>query len=632
MKTQTSSKHISLPEVHRTVDIPASSGKKFKRLLAFLGPAYLVSVGYMDPGNWATDIEGGARFGYTLIWVLLMSNLIAILLQTLSARLGIATGRDLAQACRDNYPKPIAYSLWILCEVAIAACDLAEVLGTAIGLNLLFGIPVLWGVLITAVDTIFLLAIQNIGVRKFEAFILSLVFTIGLCFIVELFLAKPVVSNVMTGFIPHLPDGALYVAIGIIGATVMPHNLYLHSALVQTRAFNPSPEGKKSAAKYNLIDSVVALNAAFFVNAAILIIAAAVFYKNGVVVTELQQAHALLTPLLGTSLAGGAFAIALLAAGQSSTLTGTLAGQIVMEGFIRFKMRPFLRRFITRMLAIVPAVIVLTRAGEHGTYDLLILSQVVLSLQLPFAIIPLIHFTSDSKLMGKDLANKLWVKILAWISAAIIVGLNIKLVLDKTTEWMLTSGNPILIGVLVIPCAVVITGLLLYVTVQPLFRKRRERHAPSWQSIVDRVTPAHGSQDIFYKTIAVAIAHEEGDAEVLRHAVAMVRRHNAHLVLVHVVEGAVGDVYGHETYDAETRDDEDYMIHLNDALSEQGISVTTALGYGDAPKEIIRLVTESNADVLIMGSHGHRGIKDIFFGTTISPVRHGLTIPVLIIR
>ena len=367
----------------------------FRRLFAFAGPAYLVSVGYMDPGNWATDIEGGSRFGYTLIWVLLMSNLMAVLLQTLSARLGIVTGYDLAQGCRKEYSKKLSVFLWLLAEIAIAACDLAEVLGTIIGLNLLFGLPLLWGCLITAFDTFLLLAIQRLGVRKMEAFIVMLITTIGIGFLIEIFFAQPNWHGVISGFVPHLENGALFVAIGIIGATVMPHNLYLHSSLVQSRNISNTHTGKTEACKFNLIDSAIALNGAFFVNAAILIMAAAVFYSRGIVVTEIQQAHSLLAPILGTNIAPIVFGVALVAAGQSSTLTGTLSGQIVMEGFLNIKLLPWLRRLITRGLALLPAVIVIGISGNQGTFKLLIFSQVILSLQLPFAIIPLIHFTSD---------------------------------------------------------------------------------------------------------------------------------------------------------------------------------------------------------------------------------------------
>ncbi|MFM8437058.1 MAG: Nramp family divalent metal transporter, partial [Candidatus Kapaibacterium sp.] len=397
--TPTPPSDVSLSEIHRSVAVPARDSR-WKKLMAFFGPAYLISVGYMDPGNWATDIEGGSRFGYTLVWILLASNLMAVLLQTLSARLGIASGRDLAQACRDNYPRPVALSLWLLCELAIAACDLAEVLGTAIGLQLLFGLPLLAGVLITAVDSLFFLAIQNLGVRKFEAFILSLVLLVGLCFVYQLTLSNPSIGGILGGCVPSLPADAVFVALGIIGATVMPHNLYLHSALVQTRSFATTDEGKKSAARYNIIDTTIALNAALLVNGALLVLAASTFHVNGIEVTDLGQAHQLLTPILGTSAAATAFAIALIAAGQSSTLTGTLAGQIVMEGFLRFKMRPVLRRLLTRSVAIIPAIVLLTTSGESGTYSLLLLSQVILSLQLPFAIVPLIHFTSSRSIMG----------------------------------------------------------------------------------------------------------------------------------------------------------------------------------------------------------------------------------------
>ena len=418
----------SLPEIFSSVGIPPT-GNWLRKLLAFAGPAYLVSVGYMDPGNWATDIEGGARFGYQLIWVLLLSNWMAILLQTLSARLGLFAGRDLAQACRDYYSRPVSFALWILCEIAIVACDLAEVLGSAIGLNLLFGIPLLWAVLITAADVLLLLALQKHGIRKMEAFIVSLVVIVGLCYVVEIFLAKPAFGEILSAAVhPRLPNESLYVAIGILGATVMPHNLYLHSSLVQSRRVKRTEDDLKAAAKFNLIDSCLALNLAFFVNAAILIMSAAVFHRNGVVVTEISQAHATLAPLVGTALSSTLFAVALLCAGQSSTITGTLAGQIVMEGFLRIRIRPWLRRLITRSLAIIPAVIVIALKGEQGTYQLLILSQVILSFQLPFAIVPLVQFTSSKEKMGR-FANPIWLKTIAWLVAGFIIALNIRLLM-----------------------------------------------------------------------------------------------------------------------------------------------------------------------------------------------------------
>ncbi len=405
--------------------------------MAFMGPAYLVSVGYMDPGNWATDIEGGARFGYTLIWVLLMANLMAVLLQTLAARLGVVTGLDLAQGCRREYPRYLNLFLWILAEIAIAATDLAEALGTIIGLNLLFGLPLLWGCAVTAFDTALLLGLLKLGVRKMEAFIVMLVATIGGCFVLEVFLAQPQWSSIAAGFKPTLNSQSLYIAIGMIGATVMPHNLYLHSCLVQSRRISKTFVGRAQACKYNFLDSALALNLAFFVNAAILIMAAASFHTRGIVVTEIQQAHKLLEPILGAHIAPIAFAVALLAAGQSSTLTGTISGQVVMEGFLNIRMRPWLRRILTRSIALAPAVVVIAIAGEAGTYRLLILSQVVLSLQLPFAIIPLIHFTSDKQKMGPFASGRL-LKMAAWIIAAVIVALNLKLVFDEVVGWSAT--------------------------------------------------------------------------------------------------------------------------------------------------------------------------------------------------
>ncbi len=626
--TSQSSENPSFSNIHQSVKIP--NDNRWKKVFAFFGPAYLVSVGYMDPGNWATDIEGGARFGYALVWVLLMSNLMAVLLQTLSARLGIVTGRDLAQACRDNYPAPVAYSLWFLAEIAIAACDLAEVLGTAIGINLLFHFPVLWGVIIAGFDTFLLLLIQNFGVRKFEAFIVTLVATIGGCFLVELFLSKPDIMMVTKGFAPSLPEGALFVAIGIIGATVMPHNLYLHSSLVQTRAVEPTNEGKRIAAKYNFLDSVIALNAAFFVNAAILILAASTFHKNGVVVTELQQAHELISPLLGTTLAGTLFAVALLAAGQSSTLTGTLAGQIVMEGFLHFKMRPFLRRLITRMVAIIPAIWVLLTAGETGTYQLLILSQVILSLQLPFAIIPLIHFTSDRRQMG-EFASKPLVVFFSWVVAVIIIVLNIKLVIDKSTEFLSAQSSIFpKIGILVV--SIVLVLLLIYIIVKPfLDRTNRGKSRKPTFTMLDEGANLRLDRPS-YTRVGVTIAFSDNDKKVLSEACSIARQHNAELYLFHVVEGVGGVVYGGAAFDAEAREDELYLRRVGDALIAEGIATKCFLGFGDVPKAIVGLCKEHNVELLVMGGHGHRGLWDFVFGATISPVRHELSIPMLIVR
>lgn len=423
----------SLQEVHRTVTVP--KGLSFwRKLLAFSGPGYLVAVGYMDPGNWATDLAGGSKFGYSLLSVILISNIMAIILQSLCAKLGIVTGRDLAQACRDHYSKPVAMALWLLCEIAICACDLAEVIGSAIALNLLFGLPLVWGVCITALDVLAVMYLQNKGFRYIEALVVTLVATVGCCFLAEIIFSQPNVAAVMGGFIPKLeiiknPE-MLYIAIGILGATVMPHNLYLHSSIVQTRKYEQNVEGKKEAIKFATLDSTIALMFALFINAAILIVSAAAFHTRGQNdVAEIQDAYKLLSPTLGVTFASVIFAVALLASGQNSTLTGTLAGQIVMEGFLNIRLRPWLRRLITRGIAIIPAVIVTVMYGESGTAKLLILSQVILSLQLSFAVIPLVMFTSDKKKMGQ-FANALWMKIVAWSVTAIIVVLNAKLLFD----------------------------------------------------------------------------------------------------------------------------------------------------------------------------------------------------------
>jgi manganese transport protein len=598
----------------------------FRRLLAFAGPAYLVSVGYMDPGNWATDIEGGARFGYTLIWVLLMSNMMAVLLQTLSARLGIVAGLDLAQASRNEYSRPVNFFLWVLAEIAIAACDLAEVLGTIIGLNLLFGLPLLWGCVITLFDTFLLLAIQRLGVRKMEAFIIMLVGTIGACFLIEVLLAQPDWGGVIRGVVPSLPPSALYVAIGIIGATVMPHNLYLHSSLVQSRAIADTDEGKAEACKFNLIDSTVALNAAFFVNAAILIMAAATFNSRGLVVTEIQQAHSLLEPILGASIAPVAFAIALVAAGQSSTLTGTIAGQVVMEGYLNIRLRPWLRRLLTRGLAIIPAVIAIIILGDRGAYDLLILSQVVLSLQLPFATIPLIHFTSDKATMGR-FANRLWVKIIAWIVAAIIVALNLKLVYDTVRGWL--DGSPFWLWIIVLASVAAMLGVLLYITFEPLFRRREEVLA---QRQIHSTDIIGGIQPLLLRNIAVALEHTGGDVTVLSAALDMAQRHNARLTLLHVVDTPGSMVFGKESRSRHSIEDQEYIDAVAQEVSGLDVEVATMLRHGNPVDEIIAAVRDGGFDMLVLGSHGHRGLADLIYGQTITGVRHRVTVPLLIVR
>ena len=424
---------VSLAEVHRSVVVPVTASF-WRKLLAFSGPGFLVAVGYMDPGNWATDLAGGAKFGYALLFIVMLSNFMAILLQHLCIKLGVATGRDLAQACRDHYSTPTVWFLWILCEIAISACDLAEVVGSAIALQLLFGIPLVWGCVITCLDVLAVLYLQNKGFRYMEALVITLIATIGSCFAAELIFSKPSFVGVMLGFAPspHIVtnQAMLYIGIGIIGATVMPHNLYLHSSIVQTRKFEQTPEGKREAIKYASIDSAGALMFALFINAAILILAASAFHWSGHEnVAQIQDAYKLLSPLLGVSFASALFAIALLASGQNSTLTGTLAGQIVMEGFLHIRLRPWLRRLITRALAIVPAVLVIGVFGESKTTQLLIVSQVVLSMQLGFAVWPLMRFTDEKAKMG-EFANRLWLKILGWATAAIIIVLNVKLLFD----------------------------------------------------------------------------------------------------------------------------------------------------------------------------------------------------------
>jgi manganese transport protein len=427
----------SLSEVYRTV--PVSHATWWRKILAFAGPGYLVAVGYMDPGNWATDLAGGSAFGYTLLAVIMLSNLMAILLQGLSAKLGIVTGRDLAQACRDHFGPTTNFALWVLCEIAIAACDLAEIIGAAIAMNLLFGIPLTWGVLITAVDVMLILYLQNKGFRLLEALVIALIATIGACFLFEIILSRPDMLGIAKGFIPS-PEivtnpAMLYIAMGILGATVMPHNLYLHSSIVQTRQYEQTTSGKREAFKFAFLDSTIALSFALFINAAILIVSAATFHRAGRNdIAEIQDAYLLLTPLLGAG-ASTAFALALLASGLNSTITGTLAGQIVMEGFLNIRLRPWLRRLITRMIAIIPAVIVSILYGASGTAKLLVLSQVILSLQLSFAVFPLVMFTSDRAKMG-EFVNASWVKALAYLVAFVIAILNIWLLYQTFMEWL----------------------------------------------------------------------------------------------------------------------------------------------------------------------------------------------------
>ncbi|MBI3469659.1 MAG: Nramp family divalent metal transporter [Planctomycetes bacterium] len=632
----------SLEEVHGTV--PVGYQRFWRRLFAFAGPAYMVSVGYMDPGNWATDIEGGSRFSYELIWVLLMSNAMAVLLQTLSARMGIVAGRDLAQACREVYSRQVGLSLWVLCEIAIAACDLAEVIGTIIGLKLLLGIPYQWGLMVTACDTFLLLAIQRFGIRRMEAFILSLVMTIGLCFALEIFWAGPDWGDLLRGMLPTFTrqapfvfsnNEALYVAIGILGATVMPHNLYLHSALVQSRRIERTRRGLREACRLNLIDSTVALNAAFFVNSAILVMSAATFYRNQQPVARIEDAHELLAPLLGTAGASLAFAIGLLCSGQSSTLTGTLAGQIVMEGFLQFRMRPWLRRLLTRSIALVPAIITVACFESHGLTELLILSQVVLSLQLPFAVVPLIQFTSDRNRMGQ-FANRLWVKVLSWSAAVVIISLNVRLVVWQIGDWInklqAAGYSPLWIELTVVPIAIGCGVLLVWLLLEPRFfaRLRPAAVGPTARAAARDVVHALARPE--YRRIGVAVENEVGDTAALQHAVELARSHNAELILLHVVEGVGGQWYGQETADQESRSDAAYVDQVAEALRGQGVAARGVLRYGNPPAELVKAIGELGIDFVVLGAHGHGFWGDRVFGQTIEALRHAVSIPVLAVR
>jgi manganese transport protein len=619
----------SLEEVNESV---SALNKKsvFRKILAFFGPAYLISVGYMDPGNWATDIAGGSQFGYSLLWVLLMSNIMALLLQSLSARLGIVTQRDLAQASRETYSPFINYILYFLAEIAIAACDLAEVLGMAIGINLLFDIPLIEGVMITVLDTFVLLFLINKGIRKMEAFIIALVMVIGASFIFEMIFAQPDVGKVLYGLIPSMPNGnALYIAIGIIGATVMPHNLYLHSSLVQTRKFDRNKAGIKQALKYNFIDSTIALNLAFFVNAAILILAAATFYEIGMYhVAEIQDAHKFLAPLLGTKWAPILFAVALIAAGQSSTITGTLAGQIVMEGYLNLRIQPWVRRIITRLIAIIPAVIVITIFGEGVTGKLLILSQVILSLQLGFAIIPLIHFVSDkSKMRGFHIGRA--TQIASWIVATVIVALNGKLVYDEINGWLEISENPIVLWLTVIPLAMGFLILLLYIVFKPFASKSKidiHNHSPHNLNL-----KFSESESNIKKNIAVTVDFSDSD-EVALNSAFEIGGNSANYTLIHIVETVGAMIYGDNIDDHETLIDEILLGEYKDMLSDKGFKVETQLGFGKPNKVIPEIINKGDFDILVMGTHGHTGFKDLIFGTTVDKLRHKISIPLLVVK
>jgi manganese transport protein len=624
-------KHIhdeftSLGDVNQSIDT-TQKRKGWRRALAFFGPAYLVSVGYMDPGNWATDLAGGSKFGYQLIWVLLMSNLMALLLQSLSARLGIVRGRDLAQANRETYPRPVNFAFYLLAEVAIAATDLAEILGMAIGIQLLTGLPLIWGVSLTVADTFLFLLLQRLGMRTMEAFIICLVGIIGLSFLAEMIIAKPDMGEVVKGFIPRIPnEEALYIAIGIIGATVMPHNLYLHSALVQTRKIKRDHAGIKRVLKLNFIDSAIALNLAFFVNAFILILAATVFYTTGRTdVAEIKQAHELLAPMLGSNLAPILFAIALIASGQSSTITGTLAGQIVMEGYLHLRITPWVRRLLTRLVAIIPAIAVILINGENNIDKLLVFSQVVLSLQLGFAIIPLIHFTSDKKTMG-SFAIKPFIIVLASLITLVLVYLNIRMVYEQTITFFAGSDSVFWKSMIII-AGIAYISLLLVAIFYPLMGKTANESVklhPEAEKLNNIIIPS-------YERVAVALDFSKNDHKLIAHALGQGGKESTYL-MIHVVESPATRVIGEDADDMETRKDQQRMEGYVNELKEQGYNAVGLLGFDDRVKEIVRLVKDRHADILIIGAHGHTGLKDVVYGETVESVRHELKIPVLVVN
>jgi manganese transport protein len=582
----------------------------------------------MDPGNWATDLQGGAAFGFQLIWILLLSNIMAILLQSLSARLGIVRRLDLAQVNRETYPKFVNFCLYLLAELAIAATDLAEVLGMAIGIKLLTGLPLMYGTIITVTDTFLFMLLQRYGMRKMEAFIFVLVATIGGSFLAEMIIAKPDLASAAKGLVPSaLSPGALYIAVGMIGATVMPHNLYLHSALVQTRKIERTSAGIKKSLWYNFIDSAVALNAAFFVNAAILILAATAFYQTGnQSVAKIEDAHALLAPLLGSKLAPILFAVALIAAGQSSTVTGTLSGQIVMEGYLNLRLNPWIRRLLTRLVAIVPAVLVIGLMGEGRVDELLVFSQVILSLQLGFAVIPLIHFVSDKNTMG-EFAIKSWVKVLSWIVASILVYLNANLVFDFTKAFLI-GPTPLGIKILLVLLILFFFILLLYIVIFPIIqsKKKQERTALHGAAV-----ELDWSKAAPIDRIAIAVDFSAGDANLIKSAIAQAHI-GTELILIHVVESVTASYFEEISDDEESRKDKERLAQYAKTLGQNGYKVNFVLGYKNRVKEIVRIVNLTDAQLLVMGAHHHYGWKDYFFGETIESVRHKVKIPVLIVQ
>jgi len=562
--------------------------------------------------------------------------MMAILLQSLAARLGIVSRRDLAQVSHEEYPPIINIPLYILAEIAITACDLAEVIGSAIALQLLFGLPLIYGVILTALDTLLLIMLSHVGIRKLESVVIALVGTIGVAFLIEIILGQPDWGGIVRGFVPSLPDAsALYISIGILGATVMPHNLYLHSSLVQTRKIGNKEGDIRNTIRWNNIDTAVALNLAFFVNAAILVVAASVFYRNGYFeVAEIQDAHRLLAPLLGASIAPIAFAIALLASGQSSTITGTLAGQIVMEGYLNLRISPWLRRLITRLLAVIPAVAVIAYFGENSTGAMLILSQVVLSLQLPFAIIPLIHAVADKRRMGEFTISP-WVQGLAWLVAGIIVVLNVALVFNQISGWLLEAGKQAwILKVTVIPLTSAVGLLLIFITLHPWLRKNiKQLDWPRIGGVHHETTqePMLLRQPVPYKRMAVALDFSGRDEKLLAESLRFIDKTQTQVTLLHVVESPVARTLGAEGEDLETLTDRQHIEKLAEMMKKTGITTDWRLGTGDPVSALSAMINELNIEMVVVGSHGHTGVSDLIHGTVISNLRHHIKASVMII-
>jgi manganese transport protein len=565
-----------------------------------------------------------------------MSNVMAILLQTLAARLGIVSRRDLAQVCKEEYPPIVNIPLYILAEIAITACDLAEVIGSAIALQLLFGIPLIYGVVLTALDTFLLILLSHVGIRKLESVVIALIGTIGVALLIEIFLGQPEWHGIVQGFVPSLPDAtALYISIGILGATVMPHNLYLHSSLVQTRKIGREPDEIRKTIHWNNIDTGVALSVALLINAAILIMAASVFFKHGYYeVAEIQDAYHLLEPLLGVAIAPIAFAVALLASGQSSTITGTLAGQIIMEGFLNLRIRPWLRRLITRLMAVVPAVLVIAYFGENSTGAMLVLSQVVLSLQLPFAIIPLIHAAADKRRMG-EFSIRPWLQIAAWAVAAVILSLNIKLVVDQIGTWVTDAGNnALLVEVTVIPVTLAVGVLLVYVALHPWLRGRSAQ--TGWPRMVGIHHEAAKNVGILlhprpYKRVAIALDFSGNDEKLLAESLRFIDKTQTQLILLHVVESPMARTLGAEAEDREVETDRERLEQLADKMKNAGISTEWRLGAGDPVTQLAAMINELEVDMVMLGSHGHTGVSDLIYGTVISNLRHHIQASVMIV-